>query len=204
MNSKKLQTKTSYQKWTYEEHEYMVKMWFEKYYTSIRENKKYNVVANDLKHEWELFNKTFKKNRSYNSIYALVSNLKNLTFEEINKENRNEKSKKGFKNSAKQLRSIWNNKINTKSNFSAFVINNNDNEEIKKIENNPNLKETEKIQLIKARKGQGEFREKIIKEFNCCIFTNIDDKKILIASHIKPWRVSEDNDEASLVGGVFF
>lgn len=47
---------------------------------NIRENEKNNIDASDLKLEWKSFNQNLKKNRSYNSIYALISNLKNLTF----------------------------------------------------------------------------------------------------------------------------
>lgn len=32
MSKKKSRVKTNWQKWTYEEHEYMVNRWFEKYY----------------------------------------------------------------------------------------------------------------------------------------------------------------------------
>lgn len=48
---------------------------------------------------------------------------------------------------------------------------------------------TEKETLIKSRVGQGEFKQKIIEKYRGkCIVTGIACKRILIASHIKPWR----------------
>lgn len=54
------------------------------------------------------------------------------------------------------------------------------------------IPKTEQEQLIKARRGQGLFRfnlENIEKE---CRLTGVRDKQFLIASHIKPWRVSNN------------
>jgi hypothetical protein len=53
---------------------------------------------------------------------------------------------------------------------------------------------TEKEQLIKARQGQGRFRERIIQFEKRCRITGITDSEFLVASHIKPWR-SATNDE---------
>lgn len=67
-------------------------------------------------------------------------------------------------------------------------------DEEEKIKDNQEIKITTKEQLIKARLGQGKFRDDVIHEFKVCMFTNIDDERILNASHIKPWSVS-NNDE---------
>lgn len=47
-----------------------------------------------------------------------------------------------------------------------------------------------------ARVGQYFFRTAVLSAYNkkCCI-TGINEPKLLIASHIKPWRVSEDKNE---------
>ena len=68
--------------------------------------------------------------------------------------------------------------------------------EIKKIEESPRLKETTKEHLINSRVGQGEFRKEVIKEFGRCIITEVVNRKLLIASHIKPWK--ECNNEERL------
>ncbi|HFI9378723.1 TPA: HNH endonuclease [Vibrio parahaemolyticus] len=52
------------------------------------------------------------------------------------------------------------------------------------------VSETEKLQLISARVGQGVFRERVAKLWGGerCAVTLIDIKELLIASHIRPWR----------------
>ena len=66
--------------------------------------------------------------------------------------------------------------------------------DIEDTKNNPHLKETEKEQMIQARIGQGNFRSVLIKYWGGCALTRMPMTSILIASHIKAWRDS-DNDE---------
>lgn len=47
---------------------------------------------------------------------------------------------------------------------------------------------TEKDALVKARRGQGVFREEVCLIEHACRITRIANPKYLIASHIKPWR----------------
>lgn len=55
--------------------------------------------------------------------------------------------------------------------------------------------ETDGIALVKARKGQGKFRDSLIEKFGAkCVLTEIDQEIFLVASHIKPWAVAT-NDE---------
>ena len=54
------------------------------------------------------------------------------------------------------------------------------------------IRETEKTQLIKARIGQGIYRQNLLKIENRCRLTGANDIKFLIASHIKPWRLSDN------------
>lgn len=53
----------------------------------------------------------------------------------------------------------------------------------------------EKQQLINARVGQGDFRKNLIDIENECRLTHVDNYKFLIASHIKPWRDSSDEEK---------
>lgn len=62
------------------------------------------------------------------------------------------------------------------------------------INNNLKLSELEKEMLIQARRGQGRFRAAVLQRNGFCPFTGIDDPHLLIASHIKPWKMSS-NDE---------
>jgi putative restriction endonuclease len=57
------------------------------------------------------------------------------------------------------------------------------------------IAETEKEQLIKARRGQGLFRMRL-EQIECsCRLTGVMDKRLLIASHIKPWRASDNREK---------
>ena len=62
-------------------------------------------------------------------------------------------------------------------------------------ETNPE-KRTEIETLIKARLGQGNFRQNVLKLYPSCPLTDLDVRSLLIASHIKPW--SKCNNEERL------
>ena len=67
-----------------------------------------------------------------------------------------------------------------------------ENEEYRKIFNNKNLNNEEKYILIKTRNGrQGPFRDALYQRWGGCSVTGYEQKELLIASHIKPWNVSE-------------
>jgi len=56
------------------------------------------------------------------------------------------------------------------------------------------ISETEKNQLIKARRGQGIFRYRVLTIEDHCRMTAVPDGSLLIASHIKPWRDSTNSE----------
>jgi len=56
------------------------------------------------------------------------------------------------------------------------------------------LRETEKEALIKARRGQGLFRQNVSHIERRCRITHVDRPEHLIASHIKPWRESDNHE----------
>jgi len=55
------------------------------------------------------------------------------------------------------------------------------------VKTDSNITPTEKEIIIKARKGQGKYREKLLEECPYCPITLVNDERLLIASHIKPW-----------------
>lgn len=57
------------------------------------------------------------------------------------------------------------------------------------------IPELEKLQLVKARTGQGLFRQNVLKVENQCRITGLADTRFLIASHIKPWRESTNAEK---------
>jgi hypothetical protein len=58
------------------------------------------------------------------------------------------------------------------------------------IRNRTDLTETEKLQLVKARRGQGLYRKNLEGFERACRLTGVSDLRHLRASHIKPWRAS--------------
>ena len=71
------------------------------------------------------------------------------------------------------------------------------------IEDYANLKETERDSIVKSRIGQGLFRKELIKKYNSsCVITGINEKKLLIASHIKPWAVCTNAERLSVENGL--
>ena len=67
-------------------------------------------------------------------------------------------------------------------------------------ENTPDIDEQDipeevKVNLIKARKGQGKYRENLLAQCPFCPITLVSDDRLLIASHIKPWVKSNDDEK---------
>ena len=73
--------------------------------------------------------------------------------------------------------------------------------EISKIEETVE-KETEKHNLQKSRIGQGTFKDRLIEEYGSCIITRIDDHRLLIGSHIKPWSKSSNYERLDKHNGL--
>jgi hypothetical protein len=67
-----------------------------------------------------------------------------------------------------------------------------------------NLTQTEKNRLLAARIGQGLFRRTLIQDCGVCPITEVDDSRFLIASHIKPWRLSNNEERLSVKNGFMF
>lgn len=74
-------------------------------------------------------------------------------------------------------------------------------EECLASETNPE-KRTEIETLIKARLGQGSFRQNILKLYPSCPLTGLDIEPLLIASHIKPWSVCNNNERLDPFNGL--
>ena len=74
--------------------------------------------------------------------------------------------------------------------------------EIRKIESSGDLTITEKRQLLKARVGQGDFRKHLIEYWQCCSVTGCSRLDCLMASHIKPWRKSNNQERLDVFNGL--
>ena len=65
------------------------------------------------------------------------------------------------------------------------------------------LSETMKVTLIKARRGQGLFRDRVRTIERACRVTGVDAESLLIASHIKPWSGSDPQERLDGNNGLF-
>lgn len=59
----------------------------------------------------------------------------------------------------------------------------------------------EKMQLYRARIGQGEYRKNLLALCPFCPITLVSDDRLLIASHIKPWVASNDFEKLDPMNG---
>ena len=65
------------------------------------------------------------------------------------------------------------------------------------------LAETEKATLVLARRGQGEFRSRVRLLEKECRVTHVSAADLLVASHIKPWRLSDNQEKLDGNNGLF-
>ena len=71
-----------------------------------------------------------------------------------------------------------------------------------RIKADTEMLETEKQALIKARSGQGKFRNNVARYEKQCRVTGIDNPDYLIASHIKPWSQSSNVERLDGANGL--
>lgn len=77
------------------------------------------------------------------------------------------------------------------------------NEEEQILISDTTLTETVKATLVQARRGQGLFRKRVhLIEIGCRV-TQVTAEKLLIASHIKPWALSNNEERMSGNNGLF-
>jgi hypothetical protein len=65
----------------------------------------------------------------------------------------------------------------------------------RQIQDRQNIGPVEKLQLVKSRRGQGQFRHNVLLREPRCRVTGISDPIHLRASHIKPWSKSNDQEK---------
>lgn len=70
------------------------------------------------------------------------------------------------------------------------------------IQADQRLDETERRALILARRGQGLFRSNVQIIERACRVTKVERREHLIASHIKPWRDSSNDERLSSENGL--
>lgn len=66
---------------------------------------------------------------------------------------------------------------------------------------NEDIGDTSKSVQYKIRIGQEKFRKKILKHHKECPITGINEQRILLASHIKPWAISTNEERLDIHNG---
>lgn len=75
-------------------------------------------------------------------------------------------------------------------------------EDVEKVSKDDSVSETEKESLIKSRLGQGAFRKDLVEYWQGCAVTSYQSSKLLVASHIKPWRSSDNKERMDKYNGL--
>jgi len=74
--------------------------------------------------------------------------------------------------------------------------------EVEREINERQISRQTKEQLVKARLGQGSYRQKLLEESSECIITRVNDERIIVASHTKPWSISNDREKIDHYNGL--
>ena len=74
--------------------------------------------------------------------------------------------------------------------------------EVARIKADLALNETERMQIIKARVGQGDFRTGLIEYWQGCSVSGFKITRLLVASHIMPWRVAKNDQRLDVFNGL--
>lgn len=75
-------------------------------------------------------------------------------------------------------------------------------EDITQINHDSSLDDTERAVLTNTRLGQGMFRKHLIDIWDGCAVTGYKDVRLLVASHIKPWRSADNRERLDRYNGL--
>jgi hypothetical protein len=70
------------------------------------------------------------------------------------------------------------------------------------LEQDETIDETEKERIVKSRIGQSKFKQKLLAKSNQCALCGVNDERFLIASHIKPWSKSTNEERLDVNNGL--
>lgn len=70
------------------------------------------------------------------------------------------------------------------------------------VSQDPTIASTEREAIIRARKGQGLFKSRVLKIESQCRITGVNNPIHLIASHAKPWRDSTNEERLNGENGL--
>lgn len=64
------------------------------------------------------------------------------------------------------------------------------------------LTETERLTVVQARRGQGQYRRALIARWRKCAVSGVTDHRLLRASHLKPWRSCSNAERIDPANGL--
>ncbi|QXO19036.1 HNH endonuclease [Vibrio ostreae] len=76
------------------------------------------------------------------------------------------------------------------------------NADIRQVMSDKKLTDTEKSIMVKTRMGQGLFRSQLVQMWGGCAVTGYRNTQLLLASHIKPWRDSNNRERLDKFNGL--
>jgi putative restriction endonuclease len=71
-----------------------------------------------------------------------------------------------------------------------------------KVASDTSLVETDRDAIIRARRGQGLFKQRVMRIERRCRITAVDNAIHLVASHCKPWRDSRNEERLDGENGL--
>lgn len=97
---------------------------------------------------------------------------------------------------------MYNSALNKYAEYLTERFDNDVEADIDSILSENHASDTEKSNLIKSRTGQGIFRQRLVSLWGGCSVTGYKDPVLLVASHIKPWRVATNSERLDRYNGL--
>jgi hypothetical protein len=70
------------------------------------------------------------------------------------------------------------------------------------VENDESVRETDREAIVRARRGQGLFKQRVMEIETRCRITGVENLSHLLASHCKPWRDSSNEERLNGENGL--
>lgn len=97
---------------------------------------------------------------------------------------------------------MYNSALNKYAEYLAEKFDSDVESDIDSILGKDDISDTDKSSLIKSRIGQGIFRQRLVSFWGGCSVTGYKDPVMLVASHIKPWRVATNSERLDRYNGL--
>ena len=75
-------------------------------------------------------------------------------------------------------------------------------EAVDEIITDETIEGNERLILAKARINHSFFRDRLLNRYNHCCLCGVSNQALLVASHIKPWSVSDNNEKVDVNNGL--